>query len=132
MNEITITYNGCGPLESIRHEILAEDIIKQVRASFDSFGSEMRKFIRESMVRGFDRSMVKHSITVFMEELVNIIHLAENSLTYSNSPKAKILENELMALKYSLAMFAARSEAAILEVPVVENQLIFERSGGKK
>jgi len=126
MKDATYTIVGNDPLECLRHEILAEDIIKQLRNSLESFTAEMKEFIRESLLRGFDRDMVKHSISVFMEEIANIIALAENSLAYSTSPKARILENELLALKNSLGVFVSRSEMVILEKPVLENQLIFD------
>lgn len=128
---MTMTDKECTPvvddtLECLRHEILAEDIIKQLRQSLVHYGDELRTFIRESMVRGFDRSLVKQSIAMFMAEVVNIVELAETSLAYSNTPKATILGNELQALKNSIGNYAVGSEMIFQEIPVLENQSIFE------
>ena len=54
----------------------------------------MRLFVRTSMVRGFDRNMIRHSIAVFQVEIMSLIAMAEDSLVLSNSPKTKILESE--------------------------------------
>lgn len=125
-----ITYNVADSmLESARHEILAEDIIKKLRPSLEQYAVEVRSFVRESMVRGFDRNMVSHSIAVFHVEVMNLVAMAEDSIALSNSPKTKILESELQALKASIGMFVKISEQIILQKPGLDSQMIFEKIG---
>ncbi len=116
-------------LESYRHEILCEDIIKKLRPAIEQYAVEMRRFVRESMVRGFDRNMMRHSIAVFQVEIMSLIAMAEDSLVLSNSPKTKILESELQALKTSIGVFVKTSEKIILEKPEIDNQMFFGDSG---
>jgi hypothetical protein len=116
-------------LESYRHEILCEDIIKKLRPFIEQYAIEVRRFVRESMVRGFDRNMIRHSIAVFQVEIMSLIALAEDSLVLSNSPKTKILESELQALKTSIGVFVKTSEKIILEKPEIDNQMFFGDNG---
>jgi hypothetical protein len=81
-------------LESYRHEILCEDIIKKLRPAIEQYAVEVRRFVRESMFRGFDRNMIRHSIAVFHVEIMSLVAMAEDSLVLSNSPKTRILESE--------------------------------------
>lgn len=115
--------------ENIRHEILCEDIIKKLRPAIEQYAVEVRKFIRTSLVRGFDRKMIRHSITVFQVEIMGLIAMAEDSIVLSNSPKTKILENEIRALKISIDVFIKTSEKVILEEPDIDDQM-FGNEGG--
>ena len=115
--------------ESLRNEILCEDIIKKLRPAIEQYAVEVRRFIRTSMVRGFDRNMIKHSIAVFQVEIMSLITMAEDSLVLSNSPKTKILESELQALKTSIGVFVKTSEKIILEKPEIDNQMFFGDNG---
>jgi len=115
--------------ESIRNEILCEDIIKKLRPTIEQYAVEVRHFIRTSMVRGFDRNMIKHSIAVFRTEIASLIAMAEDSLVLSNSPKAKILGRELQALKTSIGVFVKTSEEIILQTPKIDN-IFFQNDRG--
>lgn len=115
--------------ESLRNEILCEDIIKKLRPAIEQYAVEVRRFIRTSMVRGFDRNMIKHSIAVFQVEIMSLITMAEDSLVLSNSPKTKILESELQTLKTSIGVFVKTSEKIILEKPEIDKQMFFGDSG---
>lgn len=126
MKELTYVQDHEITLESLQQEILAEDIIIQLRQSIEPFAVELRNCVRESMIRGFDRNIVKHGISAAIEEFVNVIELAENSLANSGSSKARSLEYELQMLKNSLRLYASSSEMIILEKPVPESQLIFD------
>lgn len=128
MKEIIYTNVQENTFENIRHEILCEDIIKKLRPAIEQYAVEVRRFIRTSMVRGFDRTMVRHSITVFQVEIMNLVAMAEDSLVLSNSPQSKILESELQALKTSIGVFVKTSEKIILEKPDINNQF-FEDMG---
>ena len=118
--EINVTENL---LENYRHEILCEDIIKKLRPAIEQYAVEVRHFVRESMYRGFDRAMIRHSIALFQAEIINLIMMAEDSLVLSNSPKARILENELRAFKASIGVFFKTSEEVILEEPDIDDQM---------
>ncbi|MEW6419930.1 MAG: hypothetical protein AB1480_17750 [Nitrospirota bacterium] len=126
MEEITYPVIQDSTFEKIRHEILCEDIIKKLRPAVEQYVEEVRRFISISMVRGFDRNMIRHSITVFQVEIMNLITMAEDSLVLSNSPKTKILEIELQGLKASIGAIMKSSEKIILEEPNIENQIFFE------
>jgi hypothetical protein len=121
MEEITYSTIHDNTFESIRNEILCEDIIKKLRPFIEQYAIEVRRFVRESMVRGFDRNMIRHSIAVFQVEIMSLVAMAEDSLVLSNSPKTKILESELQALK--------TSEKIILEKPEIDNQMFFGDNG---
>ncbi len=123
MEEIIYSNIQDNTFENARHEILCEDIIRKVRPAIEQYAFELRRFVRESMFRGFDRSMIKHSIIVFQSEIMSLITMAENSLVMSNSPKAKILESELQALRISIEVFVRTSENVILEKPNANDQL---------
>ncbi len=129
MEEITYSTIQDNTFENIRHEILCEDIIKKLRPAIEQYAVEMRLFVRTSMVRGFDRNMIRHSIAVFQVEIMSLIDMAEDSLVLSNSPKTKILESELQALKTSIGVFVKTSEKIILEKPEIDNQMFFGDSG---
>lgn len=126
-----ITYSTIqdNTFENIRNEILCEDIIKKLRPAIEQYAVEMRRFIRTSMIRGFDRTMIRHSIAVFQVEFMSLIAMAEDSLVLSSSPKTKILESELQALKTSIEVFVKTSEKIILEKPEIVNQMFFGDNG---
>jgi hypothetical protein len=129
MKEITYSNISDNIFENMRHEMLCEDIIKKLRPAIEQYGVEMRHFIRTSMIRGFSRNMISHSIAVFQAEIMNFVAMAEDSLVLSNSPKTKILESELQALKTSIGIFVQTSEKIILEKPEIDNQLFFGDNG---
>ena len=129
MEEITYSTIQDNTFENIRNEILCEDIIKKLRPAIEQYAVEMRLFVRTSMVRGFDRNMIRHSIAVFQVEIMSLVAMAEDSLVLSNSPKTKILESELQALKTSIGVFVKISEKIILEKPEIDNQMFFGDNG---
>lgn len=129
MEEITYSTIHDNTFENIRNEILCEDIIKKLRPAIEQYAVELRRFIRTSIVRGFDRNMIRHSIAVFQVEIMSLIAMAEDSLVLSNSPKTKILESELQALKTSIGVFVKTSEKIILEKPEIDNQMFFGDNG---
>lgn len=129
MEEITYSTIQDNTFENIRNEILCEDIIKKLRPAIEQYAVEMRLFVRTSMVRGFDRNMIRHSIAVFQVEIMSLVAMAEDSLVLSNSPKTKILESELQALKTSIGVFVKTSEKIILEKPEIDNQMFFGDNG---
>ena len=129
MEELTYSTIQDNTFESIRNEILCEDIIKKLRPAIEQYAVEMRLFVRTSMVRGFDRNMIRHSIAVFQVEIMSLVAMAEDSLVLSNSPKTKILESELQALKTSIGVFVKISEKIILEKPEIDNQMFFGDNG---
>ena len=120
MKEITIQDNT---FQNITHEILCEDIIKKLRPTIEQYAVELRSFVRTSIFRGFDRNMIRHSIAVFQVEIMSLVTMAEDSLVLSNSPKSKILESELQALKTSIGVFVTTSEQVILEEPNIDRQM---------
>jgi len=123
MEDITYATSQDNTLENIRNEILCEDIIKKLRPAIEQYAVEVRRFIRTSLIRGFDRNMIRHSITVFQVEIMGLVAMAEDSLVLSNSPKTKILESELHALKTSIGVFVKTSEKVILEEPDIAGQM---------
>lgn len=129
MEEITYSTIQDNTFESIRNEILCEDIIKKLRPAIEQYAVEMRLFVRTSMVRGFDRNMIRHSIAVFQVEIMSLVAMAEDSLVLSNSPKTKMLESEIQALKTSIGVFVKTSEKIILEKPEIDNQMFFGDNG---
>lgn len=129
MKEITYSTIQDNTFENIRNEILCEDIIKKLRPAIEQYAVEVRRFVRESMFRGFDRNMIRHSIIVFQVEIISLITMAEDSLVLSNSPKTRMLESELQALKTSIGVFVKTSEKIILEKPEIDNQMFFEDLG---
>ena len=54
---------------------------------------------------------------------MSLVTMAEDSLVLSNSPKSKILESELQALKTSIGVFVTTSEQVILEEPNIDRQM---------
>lgn len=121
MEEIIYSNIQDNTFENLRHEILCEDILKRLRPAIEQYAVEMRRFIRTSMQRGFDRGMIRNSIVVFQVEIMSLVAMAEDSLVLSNSPKTKILESELQALKISIGVFVKTSEKIILEEPEFDN-----------
>jgi hypothetical protein len=116
-------------LESMRHEILAEDIVKKLRPSLEQYAVEVRRFVRESMVRGFDRNMILYSTAVFEKEIKSIITMAEESLHLSQSSKIKILGSELQGIKDFITVFVETTKKIIMEEPNSKQQMILERRG---
>jgi hypothetical protein len=129
MENITYSIIQDNSFENLRNEILCEDIIKKLRPAIEQYAIELRRFTRTSMVRGFDRNMIKHSIAVFQVEIMSLIAMAEDALVMSNSPKANILESELQTLKTSIGVFVKTSEKVILEKPEIDNQMFFGDNG---
>ena len=129
MENITYTTIQDNAFENIRNEILCEDIIKKLRPAIEQYAIEVRRFIRTSMFRGFDRTMIRHSIAVFQVEIMSLVAMAEDALVLSNSPKTKILESELQALKTSIGVFVKTSVKVILEEPEIDNQMFFGDDG---
>ncbi|MDO8721483.1 MAG: hypothetical protein Q7J31_04555 [Syntrophales bacterium] len=116
-------------LESMRHEILAEDIVKKLRPSLEQYAVEVRRFVRESMVRGFDRNMILYSTAVFEKEIKSIITMAEESLHLSQSAKIKILGSELQGIKDFITVFVETTKKIIMEEPNSKQQMVLERRG---
>lgn len=115
--------------ERMRHEILAEDIVKKLRPSLEQYAVEVRRFVRESMVRGFDRNMILYSTAVFEKEIKSIIAMAEESLHLSQSAKIKILGSELQGIKDFITVFVETTKKIIMEEPNSKQQMILERRG---
>lgn len=111
-------------LDRLKHEILAEDIIKKLRPVLEQCESEVKRFIHESMIRGFDRTICKNSIAVFLAEFLSLIARAEKSLDFSSSGKTQILRSDLEALKNSLNVLIRAMEKSLLEKPDIQKQMI--------
>jgi hypothetical protein len=129
MKEITCRNSNDSLLESTRNLVFAEDIIKKLHPSLEEYAVQVRAFIRESMVRGFDKCMISHSIVVFQAEIVGLIARATDAISTLDSPKARLLDNELQAIKIFFGVFVKTLEITIMAEPERNKQMIFDNNG---
>ncbi len=114
--------------EITRNEILCRDIMKKLRPIVEEYASAVRQFIHTSMIRGFDRSMIEHSVIVFLTEINSLIAMVDEYYEYlkaSRSPEARHIETEMKAVKASIGVIIKTVEKVILEEPVIDRQLFF-------
>jgi len=118
--------------EITRSEILCRDILKKLRPIVEEYASAVRQFIHLSMIRGFDRNMIEHSIIVFLTEINSLMVMVDEHYEYlrvSGSIEARHIETEIKAVKASVGVIIKTIEKLILAEPAIEKQLFLD--GGR-
>lgn len=124
--EITPSYLADTVFEDCMHETFAEDIIRSLRPFMEQYIVQVREYVYESLVSGFDRTMIQNSIPLIVSEIGGLVNMAEDALARSSSPRTVLLLNELRALKGHLGVFIKALEKNITEKPVIDRQMFLD------
>ncbi len=111
----------------LRNESLAEDIIKRLR-EIERHMVTLKPFVRTSMGRGFERSIVDIPLPLIYAKMGEMIKMGETLTEASNSKKSALMKAELASIKSSLELYVKTFKELIMTEPTkTENLEIFKR-----